>query len=66
MSWWLLVLIAGAMALAVYGLFRWAAGDRGIDEEIGREQFRAEQNWRGGHRAGEPPANARERLQNVR
>jgi len=45
--WWILIPIAAAVVMALYGLFRWASGDPGLDEESGREHFRTEQDWRG-------------------
>ena len=58
--WWILLAIATAAGLLLYGLFRWAAGAPEIDDETAKEHFRAEQDWRGLRRSGEnvPPAGA--------
>jgi len=54
--WWILIPIAAAVLLSLYGLFRWASADAAIDAEIARERFRAEQDWRGLRRSGiDPP-----------
>jgi hypothetical protein len=50
--WWMLIPIAAAVLLALYGLFRWAAADPGIDTESAKERFRTEQDWRGLRRSG--------------
>lgn len=50
--WWVLILVAASVPFLLYGLFRWASADPGIDAEIAKERFRAEQDWRGLHRSG--------------
>lgn len=65
-SWWILISIAAAVLLSLYGLFRWASADSGIDDEIVKERFREEQDWRGLQRSGTdatPPDS--ERNQNI-
>jgi len=57
--WWLLIPIAVAAAgLLLYALFRWAADAPEIDNEIAKNRFRAEQDWRNLRRSGEnvPPS----------
>ena len=36
----------------VYGLFRWASKDPGIDREVAKQRFQAEQDLRGQLRSG--------------
>jgi hypothetical protein len=64
----MLIPIAVAIAVSLYGVFRWSSGDPAIDEEIARQRFRAEQDRRGTRRAGDAPAPPAtpERLQNFR
>jgi len=50
--WWILISIAAAVPLLLYALFRWASTDPGIDAEISKERFRAEQDSRGLRRSG--------------
>ncbi len=50
--WWILIPIAAAALLVLYGLFRWASAGPEIDAEAAREHFRAEQEWRALRRAG--------------
>ncbi len=50
--WWVLIPIAASVPFLLYRLFRWASGDLGIDAEIAKERYRAEQDWRGLHRSG--------------
>ncbi len=49
--WWILVAIA-VVLLSLYGLYRWASADPGVDAEIAREHFRAEQERRALRRVG--------------
>jgi hypothetical protein len=51
-SWWVLIPVAASVPFLLYALFRWASADPGIDAEITKERFRAEQDWRGLHRSG--------------
>ena len=51
MLWWVLIPIAASVPFLLYGLFRWASADPGIDAEIAKERYRAEQDWRGLHRS---------------
>ncbi len=51
MHWLILVLIATATVILLCGLFRWASADAKIDAKIAKEDFRAEQDWRGLHRS---------------
>jgi len=66
--WWILIAIAAAVLLALYGLYRWASADAGVDAEIAKEGFRAEQDRRALLRSGKdvPGSGTHERLQNVR
>jgi len=52
----MLIPIAAAISAALYGLFRWASDDSGIDAETARHHFRSEQDWRGLHRSSIDPA----------
>jgi hypothetical protein len=65
--WWTLIPIAAAVLLSLYGLFRWASADAGIDDERAKERFRAEQDWRGLRRSGSDvtPPTGEGRLHNV-
>jgi hypothetical protein len=58
--WSILIPVAGAVLLSVYGLFRWASADPAIDAETAKDRFRAEQDWRGQRRSGTdtPPASS--------
>jgi hypothetical protein len=49
--WLILVLIAVATVILLYGLFRWASADAGIDTEIVKERLRGKQDWSGLHRS---------------
>ena len=49
--WWILVLIAAATVILLYGLFRWASADAGTDPDSAKEPFRGERDWRGLHRS---------------
>lgn len=61
MIWWGLVLFLLVVPFLLYGLFRWASSDKGIDRELSKDGFRAEQELRGLRRSGgsertpEPP-----------
>ena len=52
MFWWSLVLVVLATPFLLYGLLRWASSDEGIDRELSKERFRAEQELRGLRRSG--------------
>ena len=52
MIWWGLVLLVLFIPFFLYGLFRWASSDEGIDRELSKERFRAEQEERGLRRSG--------------
>jgi hypothetical protein len=52
MFWWVLIPVAALACLLLYVLFRWASADPGIDAQIAKERFRAEQEWREGRRSG--------------
>jgi hypothetical protein len=64
MHWWVLIPVMAAAALLVCGLYWWASGDPGVDAERAKEQFRAEQDWRGLRRAGDEvtPSSSREEV----
>ena len=49
--WLILVLIAVATVILLYGLFRWASADAGIDVESVNERLRGKQDWSGLHRS---------------
>ncbi|PYT99998.1 MAG: hypothetical protein DMG38_09400 [Acidobacteria bacterium] len=51
MHWWILISIAAAILVALNVVFRWASRDGGMDADIPRHHFRAEQDWRGLHRS---------------
>jgi hypothetical protein len=61
--WWVLILVAASVPFLLYGLFRWASADPGIDAEIAKERFRAEQDWRDMHRSGSD-SNAAKKVKN--
>ena len=52
MFWGGLIIVTVAVLFLVYGLFRWASKDPGIDREIAKQRFQAEQDLRGLHRSG--------------
>jgi hypothetical protein len=52
MSWWGLVIFVFVTPFLLYGLFRWASADEGIDRELSKERFWAEQELRGLRRSG--------------
>ena len=58
MFWWSLVAVVIAIPFLLFGIYRWASGDPGVDREIAKEGFRAEQElkWlrRSGGNAGTP------------
>ena len=47
MFWWGLAIVLLVTPFLLYGLFRWASSDEGIERELSRERFRAEQELRG-------------------
>lgn len=49
--WLILVLIAVATVILLYGLFRWASADAGIDAPIVKERLHGKQDWSGLHRS---------------
>ena len=51
MHWLILVLIAAATVILLYGLFRWVSADAGIDAEVPKEHLRSERDWSGLHRS---------------
>ena len=67
MAWWVFIVIGAAVLLSVYGLFRWASADPGIDAENAKNRFRAEQDWRAARRPGGDGAQAgtQDRLQDL-
>ena len=52
MSGWILIAIIAA-GLLLYALYRWSAGSPEIDDEIAKDRFQAEQDWRGMRRSGD-------------
>jgi hypothetical protein len=61
MFWWGLGIFALVAPFLLYGLFRWASSDPGVDRELAKERFRTEQELRGLRRSGgsdllSPPA----------
>jgi len=63
--WWILIAIAAGVLASLYGLFRWASADTGVDAEIARERFQAEQDRRALRRSGNDAASpgTRDQLQ---
>ena len=51
MHWLILVLIAAATVILLFGLFRWASADAGTDTKVAKEDFPAEQDWCRLHRS---------------
>lgn len=56
MHLWVWLAVAGSGTLALYGVFKWATADPGIDAEDAKEHFRAEQDWRAMRRSGSESA----------
>jgi hypothetical protein len=52
MFWWVLVGIVLAIPFLLYGFYRWASGDPGVEREIAKDRFRAEQESRALRRSG--------------
>jgi hypothetical protein len=52
MFWWALALVVFVTPFLLYGLFRWASSDEGVERELSNERFRAEQELRGLRRSG--------------
>lgn len=52
MFWWGLAIVVLVTPFLLYGLFRWASSDEGVEREISKERFRAEQELRGLRRSG--------------
>ena len=52
MFWWALAIFVLVTPFLLYGLFRWASADEGIDRELSKERFLAEQELRGLRRSG--------------
>jgi hypothetical protein len=52
MFWWGLAIVVLVAPFLLYGLFRWASSDEGVEREVSRERFRAEQELRGLRRSG--------------
>jgi hypothetical protein len=50
--WWSLAAAVVAIPLLLIGVYRWASKDPGVEREIAKEQFRAEQELRGLRRSG--------------
>jgi hypothetical protein len=44
--WWALAAFAIAIPFLLFGLFRWASADPGIDRQLSSERFRAAQESR--------------------
>ena len=47
MFWWGLAIVLLVTPFLLYGVFRWASSDEGIERELSKERFRAEQELRG-------------------
>jgi hypothetical protein len=47
MFWWGLAIVVLVTPFLLYGLFRWASSDEGVERELSKERFRAEQESRG-------------------
>jgi len=52
MIWWGFAAFVLVIPFLFYGLYCWASKDPGIDREIAKERFRAEQEWRAQRRGG--------------
>lgn len=52
MFWWGLAIVVLVVPILFFGLFLWASQDPGIDREIAKDRFRAEQEYRGLRRSG--------------
>ncbi len=52
MFWWGLGIAVLVAPFLLYGLFRWASSDEGIDRELAKERFQAEQELRSLRRSG--------------
>jgi uncharacterized membrane protein len=50
--WGGLIVLTVAVLFLLYGLFRWASKDPGIDREIAKQRFQAEQDLRSLNRSG--------------
>ena len=46
MLFWGLLAFAVVCLILLYGLFHWASADPGIDRDIAKDRFQAEQDWR--------------------
>lgn len=53
MFWWGLAIVVLVTPFLLYGLFRWASSDEGVEREVSKERFRAEQELKGLRRSGE-------------
>ena len=51
MFWGVLIVVSVGVLLLLFGLFHWASKDPGIDREIAKQRFQAEQELRGLHRS---------------
>jgi hypothetical protein len=49
--WGGLIILTVAVLFLLFGLFHWASKDPGIDREIAKQRFQAEQDLRGLHRS---------------
>lgn len=52
MFWWILAIVVLVVPFLLYGLFRWASSDDGVERDLSKERFRAEQELRGLRRSG--------------
>ncbi len=52
MFWWGMAIVVLVTPFLLYGLFRWASSDEGIERELSKERFRAEQELRSLRRSG--------------
>ena len=50
--WWALLAFGVAGVLLLVGSFRWISSDPGIERDVARADFRAEQDFRALRRAG--------------
>ena len=65
MFWGGLIVLIVAILFLLFGLFHWASKDPGIDREIAKQRFQAEQELRGLHRSsgsGPTPTEDSDRL----
>jgi hypothetical protein len=58
MFWWGLAIVVLVAPFLLYGLFRLASSDEGVERDLSKDRFRAEQELRGLRRSGESDLDA--------